>query len=112
MRSCPLEAVWSVGEWGACNATCGGGAQTRTVECVLANGTAAAHSACVGAAPAASAPCGVAPCNFCELAALCSGHGNCSAAAQECVCDAGFSGEPDELTVTNAWSRRVAADLS
>uniref|UniRef100_A0A672HX59 ADAM metallopeptidase with thrombospondin type 1 motif, 16 n=1 Tax=Salarias fasciatus TaxID=181472 RepID=A0A672HX59_SALFA len=34
----PCPASWSVGEWGACSRSCGGGEQTRQVQCVQRTG--------------------------------------------------------------------------
>ena len=55
-----------VGAYGACNVTCGGGIQNRTVVCVDQLGNAAPDGACPGSKPASEADCGTAPCDFCS----------------------------------------------
>jgi len=52
-----VTATWETGTWGTCSATCGGGTQTRTVEC--STGTAAD---CTETEPASSQDCNPSAC--------------------------------------------------
>ncbi|TNN79764.1 A disintegrin and metalloproteinase with thrombospondin motifs 16 [Liparis tanakae] len=62
----PCPASWSVGEWGVCSRSCGGGEQTRQVQCVQrtsqTNVDTAADSRCVRAAPARRQACSTHSC--------------------------------------------------
>uniref|UniRef100_A0A3Q1CFQ5 ADAM metallopeptidase with thrombospondin type 1 motif, 16 n=1 Tax=Amphiprion ocellaris TaxID=80972 RepID=A0A3Q1CFQ5_AMPOC len=57
----PCPASWSVGEWGVCSRSCGGGEQTRQVLCVRRSSQtdvdALADSRCAQAAPARRQAC-------------------------------------------------------
>uniref|UniRef100_A0A3P8TCT5 ADAM metallopeptidase with thrombospondin type 1 motif 16 n=1 Tax=Amphiprion percula TaxID=161767 RepID=A0A3P8TCT5_AMPPE len=57
----PCPASWSVGEWGVCSRSCGGGEQTRQVLCVRRSSQtdvdALADSQCAQAAPARRQAC-------------------------------------------------------
>uniref|UniRef100_A0A3B3DZ05 Papilin a, proteoglycan-like sulfated glycoprotein n=1 Tax=Oryzias melastigma TaxID=30732 RepID=A0A3B3DZ05_ORYME len=37
-QPCPQTRSWTVGDWNACSVTCGGGSQTRSVQCVSHDG--------------------------------------------------------------------------
>ena len=52
--------------YGACNVSCDGGIQNRTVTCVDQFAKAALDGACQGSKPASEADCGTAPCDFCS----------------------------------------------
>ena len=57
------QAHFQLGSWSPCNATCGGGVETRSVACVDAKLQPAPASACLGlTAPAASRACNTVPC--------------------------------------------------
>lgn len=55
-------ANWVAGEWGACSASCGGGTQTRSVQCINYRGEAVADSNCSGAKPAPTQACNTQAC--------------------------------------------------
>lgn len=55
--------AWKTGSWGSCSAPCGGGTQTRMVQCVDTNtGTAVSGSNCSGAKPTNSRSCNTQQC--------------------------------------------------
>ncbi len=51
---CPITGPWTVGEFGACSATCGGGTQTRTVTCE--------YDECTGTQPVTTQSCNTQAC--------------------------------------------------
>ena len=54
---------WSAGAWSVCSVACGGGLQTRTVQCIDSNGNVVNSSDCAGlAAPATSQTCNTQAC--------------------------------------------------
>ena len=53
---------WTTGDWGGCSATCGGGTQTRTVDCDRNDGVRVADALCETTKPAASNACNTQPC--------------------------------------------------
>lgn len=60
---------WRSSAWSACTAICGGGIQTRTVECVDANGTVVADSTCellIGPKPDTQRYCNTFSCPDCR----------------------------------------------
>eukprot|EP01006_Ploeotia_vitrea_P034698 TRINITY_DN65790_c14_g1_i2.p1 TRINITY_DN65790_c14_g1~~TRINITY_DN65790_c14_g1_i2.p1 ORF type:complete len:1985 (+),score=893.63 TRINITY_DN65790_c14_g1_i2:504-5957(+) len=61
--ACPTYS-WSSGEWSSCSVACGGGTQTRTVECKSSTGPVVDDSYCSGAGtkPATSQSCNTAAC--------------------------------------------------
>ena len=63
--------AWVVGGWGECDALCGGGQTTRTVECVSGEtGAAVDPSNCPSEAPRAAEECNTDACDFCMGAPL------------------------------------------
>ncbi|KAL7833362.1 hypothetical protein AOLI_G00283220 [Acnodon oligacanthus] len=62
----PCPAHWSMGEWGACSASCGGGRQSRTVRCtrkvVYQREEVESPSHCPAPSPAHSQPCNMNTC--------------------------------------------------
>ncbi|XP_014328990.1 A disintegrin and metalloproteinase with thrombospondin motifs 16 [Xiphophorus maculatus] len=62
----PCPASWSAGEWGACSQSCGGGEQTRQVQCVQktsqTNAETLADSQCPHSAPATRQTCNTHSC--------------------------------------------------
>lgn len=60
-QACTGNPTWNVGPWGACSATCGGGSQTRVVECRDSSGV-RPESACVDPKPASQQACNSQPC--------------------------------------------------
>jgi hypothetical protein len=79
--------TWVLGDWSVCSASCGGGNQTRTVECHDSAGNTVSDSLCSGAAPAVTQACNtqscpggsVSACGICSSTSQCpSGH-NCQA---------------------------------
>ncbi|NXA76811.1 PPN protein, partial [Thryothorus ludovicianus] len=67
-QPCPQTKRWKTGEWGPCSATCGGGAQTRSVYCVAFDGhgprAVVEDAECMAFAqqPRRSQPCNVRQC--------------------------------------------------
>ncbi|NXU13793.1 PPN protein, partial [Pardalotus punctatus] len=67
-QPCPQTKRWKTGEWGSCSATCGGGAQTRSVYCVAFDGQSSQgvvdDAECMAFAqqPRRSQPCNVRQC--------------------------------------------------
>ena len=65
----PLYSYWfDVGEWGGCSASCGGGTQTRTVQCKRTGGVACSDDFCTRAGltvPARSQACNTQGCTTC-----------------------------------------------
>jgi hypothetical protein len=61
---------WVVGQWGACNASCGFGTHSRTVQCVLEDGSVAPDSTCVESKPPSVEVCeGTSGCTYSWIAA-------------------------------------------
>ncbi|XP_017573388.1 A disintegrin and metalloproteinase with thrombospondin motifs 18 isoform X1 [Pygocentrus nattereri] len=62
----PCPAHWSVGEWGACSVSCGGGWQSRTIRCtrkvVYQREEVESPSHCPAPSPAHSQPCNTNTC--------------------------------------------------
>jgi hypothetical protein len=58
---CTGNPTWNVGPWGACSASCGGGSQTRTVECRDSSGV-RPDSVCTVAKPATQQACNTQGC--------------------------------------------------
>jgi len=64
-QSCNLPAcvyTWDIGTYGACSLSCGGGTQTRTVQCKT-GGSVVSSSLCSQPVPAASQSCNTQPCH-------------------------------------------------
>lgn len=60
---------WNSLPWGDCSVLCGGGTQTRTVNCMSSEGAIVEDSIClavVGERPITSQPCNTAACSSCE----------------------------------------------
>lgn len=53
---------WTTSAYGSCSLTCGGGAQSRTVQCKRHDGTIVADSYCAGTKPAVSQSCNTQAC--------------------------------------------------
>ena len=122
-QPCPSAPRWVVGEWrdeAACDATCGGGAITRSVRCVRggfggAPETSADESECPTPAPLASVPCGTKKCDFCApdpdgSPETCSYRGSCDAEAQACDCEPTMVGEYCDVARTCGFDRLMATD--
>lgn len=58
----PYAFEWVVGSWGACSASCGGGSQTRTVQCVREDDVVVDDSLCPDPRPGTSQGCNSQPC--------------------------------------------------
>lgn len=61
--------AWSLGGWGGCSASCGGGVQYRTVTCARNDGVTVGDEVClklVGAKPATSQACNTQSCVSCR----------------------------------------------
>jgi hypothetical protein len=58
----PVTYAWNAGTWGACSASCGGGAQARSVICQDSKGNTVANSNCTGAMPASTEACNSGAC--------------------------------------------------
>lgn len=76
-QECNTEkcASWVTGDWDACSAVCGGGTQTRTVQCLDEDGNAASN--CEGAAPISTRTCNDTPCGQWEVSDWSDCMGNC-----------------------------------
>lgn len=63
-QSCNTQAcpVWNTGPWGSCSVTCGGGTQTRTVQCRDHTGATVPDASCSGTKPATSQSCNTQVC--------------------------------------------------
>lgn len=92
-RPCTSYA-WSVGDWGECSVSCGGGVMTRVVACKdLSSGEEAADDveACGGPKPSSTSACNTRPCGANPACPYgCSGRGQCSGSG--CACEPGWSG--------------------
>lgn len=55
-------SAWYAGSWSNCNKTCGGGTQTRTVNCRNQTGGIVPDTSCAGTKPSASQPCNTQTC--------------------------------------------------
>ncbi|XP_070531950.1 uncharacterized protein [Ptychodera flava] len=62
---CPLYS-WSVGQWGQCDVTCGGGTRTRSVTCQLQNQQLVADGLCTAPKPSELEVCNSDPCPGCD----------------------------------------------
>lgn len=65
--------AWSLGGWGDCSASCGGGTQTRSVTCARNDGVTVDDAVClklVGAKPATSQACNTQTCISCKYDAV------------------------------------------
>jgi hypothetical protein len=71
-QSCNMDACcdneWYVGEYTACDAECGGGVQTRVVECRDCEGNTLADGSCEGAKPFSTMACNEMFCVECDEA--------------------------------------------
>ncbi|MCR9097550.1 MAG: hypothetical protein NXI30_25310, partial [bacterium] len=86
--------TWSTGLFGECSVACGGGNQTRTVECLDANDDVVADSFCdPGSRPVDTQSCNTQACSYDWVTGV---YGTCSAACgggtqtRSVVCDDGF----------------------
>ncbi|KAL0052577.1 hypothetical protein WJX82_004191 [Trebouxia sp. C0006] len=84
-------------EWGACNATCGGGVSTRLVQCIHSSNGTVSEGSCVAPAPASNMSCNMDPCDFCQEN-ICYGEGTC--VGQACQCDPGYVGSYCQAAAT------------
>eukprot|EP00958_Prasinococcus_capsulatus_P019905 scaffold2529_cov363-Prasinococcus_capsulatus_cf.AAC.19 len=79
-RTCNTQACstyyWSTGSWGSCSASCGGGYQTRSVQCRSSTGSAVGDSICSGSKPSISQACNTQACSV----------GSSSQTQQSCEC--------------------------
>lgn len=85
---------WLVSQWGDCNAQCGGGNRTRTVQCVDSQGAPADDSMCTAQKFSTTEPCNIQACDFCADNP-CLGRGQCLNGA--CQCSNGYSGDKCEI---------------
>lgn len=105
-RACNTEACknfnWFEGAWDECTVECGGGSQSRTVECRDTSNAPVPEERCTKSKPETTRECGLYPCNFCELVA-CGDNGEC--VDGECECVDFFGGflcdEAPSITVTS-----------
>lgn len=73
---CGYTYSWDEGTWDACDATCGGGNQTRTVQCLRNDGQVADESACSETKPDTTQQCNT---QECDVDGVCgSTHYNCT----------------------------------
>jgi len=57
---------WSIGSYGSCSASCGGGTQTRSVVCKRSDGATVADSHCSGSKPGTTRSCNTQSCKTCK----------------------------------------------
>ena len=82
---------WSLGGWGGCSASCGGGTQTRSVTCARNDGVTVDDAVClklVGAKPATSQACNTQSCIICRYGNGYSAHTGCLSNTSPCTCSA------------------------
>lgn len=101
-----LSGSWELGDWGACDMTCGGGTQRRQLHCLDRNGHVDALQLLCGPRPvevALERPCAETPCGFfyfgLEPWSACSaacGKGVRSR-SQVCLAEGGFPASADAL---------------
>ena len=94
-RKCTTYS-WTIGEFGKCSKTCGGGTMTRAVSCKGSDGTDADEEKCKMKKPMTSGKCNTASCDLCAMVrtsgTTCSGHGTCASATGACTCTGGYTG--------------------
>jgi hypothetical protein len=88
---CAQLVRWTVSEWGACDADCGGGQKSRSCTCVSkVTGELADEGFCADwPKPETTIECNTASCDFCRGGLeTCSNQGTCKTSAQvrHCKC--------------------------
>ncbi len=86
--------AWSLGGWGGCSASCGGGTQTRSVTCARNDGVTVDDAVClklVGAKPATSQPCNTQSCITCRYDTKNRTTRDCSYVSAGCSCSVSMS---------------------
>ncbi|EFN59440.1 hypothetical protein CHLNCDRAFT_33886 [Chlorella variabilis] len=65
-QKCNIQAcvtyLWQTQDWGACTKSCGGGTQTRVVQCMDSTGNIVADAFCSGTKPLSSQKCNIQAC--------------------------------------------------
>ena len=110
---CPTYS-WSTSPWGPCSVTCGGGTQSRTVNCIDENGNIVAGSLCdPNTQPASSQNCtGTQGAQSYYLDSDSDGYGNPNLSIQACTAPTGYVSNNLDCNDANAGIHPGASDAN